>query len=188
MLDAPVSGGVNGAQAGTLTFMVGGDGKDVERARPILSMMGKNIVHCGPSGNGQVAKICNNLVLGVSMIGVAEAMNLGIRLGMDPKKLSDVINSSSGRCWSSDSYNPTPGVLENSPASRDYEGGFASALMAKDLGLARTAARSVKAFLPMANAAEEIYSAQEKNKDFGVVYKFYTQFGANSTKIGGEKH
>lgn len=104
MLDAPVSGGVTGAQAGTLTFMVGGDEADLERARPFLSKMGKNIVHCGPSGTGQAAKICNNLLLGISMIGTAEAFNLGVRLGIDPKKLASIVNTSSGRCWSSDSY------------------------------------------------------------------------------------
>ena len=117
MLDAPVSGGTGGAAAGTLTFMVGGSDADFDRAQPILAAMGKNIVHCGAAGNGQVAKVANNMLLGISMIGVAEAMALGVALGMDAKTLAGVINTSSGRCWSSDTYNPFPGVLDNVPAS-----------------------------------------------------------------------
>ena len=113
MIDAPVSGGTGGATAGTLTFMVGGEQADFDIALPILQAMGKNIVHCGPSGNGQVAKVANNMLLGISMIGAAEAMNLGVSLGMDPKVLAGIINTSSGRCWSTDTYNPYPGVLEN---------------------------------------------------------------------------
>ncbi len=124
MIDAPVSGGalyshdfickgVGGAQAGTLTFMVGGDKEAFEKAKVILQCMGKNIVHCGGSGNGQVVKVCNNLVLAISMIGVSEAMNLGMSLGMDPKVLAGIFNTSSARCWSSDTYNPVPGVMEN---------------------------------------------------------------------------
>ena len=112
MLDAPVSGGTGGAAAGTLTFMVGGSDADFDRAQPILAAMGKNIVHCGAAGNGQVAKVANNMLLGISMIGVAEAMALGVALGMDAKTLAGVINTSSGRCWSSDTYNPFPGVLD----------------------------------------------------------------------------
>ncbi|EXF43132.1 3-hydroxyisobutyrate dehydrogenase [Pseudomonas sp. BAY1663] len=118
MLDAPVSGGTGGAAAGTLTFMVGGSAADFDRAQPILAAMGKNIVHCGDAGNGQVAKVANNMLLGISMIGVAEAMALGVALGMDARTLAGVINTSSGRCWSSDTYNPFPGVLDNVPASR----------------------------------------------------------------------
>lgn len=113
MIDAPVSGGVGGAQAGTLTFMVGGTLPSFERAKILLQCMGKNIVHCGPSGNGQVVKVCNNLVLAISMVGVSEAMNLGVTLGMDPTLLAKIFNSSSARCWSSDTYNPVPGVMEN---------------------------------------------------------------------------
>ncbi len=129
MLDAPVSGGTGGAAAGTLTFMVGGSDADFDRAQPILAAMGKNIVHCGAAGNGQVAKVANNMLLGISMIGVAEAMALGVALGMDAKTLAGVINTSSGRCWSSDTYNPFPGVLDNVPSSRGYSGGFGSDLM-----------------------------------------------------------
>ena len=134
MLDAPVSGGTGGAQAGTLTFMVGGSEEDYTRAQAILSAMGKNIVYCGGAGNGQVAKIANNMLLGISMIGAAEAMNLGVSLGMDPKILAGIINTSSGRCWSSEVYNPYPGVVETAPASRNYSGGFGADLMLKDLG------------------------------------------------------
>ncbi|MBQ0777228.1 MAG: 3-hydroxyisobutyrate dehydrogenase, partial [Pseudomonas sp.] len=124
MLDAPVSGGTGGAAAGTLTFMVGGSKADFDHAQPVLQAMGKNIVHCGPAGNGQVAKVANNMLLAISMIGTAEAMNLGVALGMQPEVLAGVINTSSGRCWSSDTYNPFPGVMENVPAARGYSGGF----------------------------------------------------------------
>ena len=113
MVDAPVSGGTGGAEAGTLTFMVGGDAADFEKAKPILQCMGKNIVHCGGAGNGQVAKICNNMMLAIEMIGTAEGMALAVKLGMDPKVFASIANTSSGRCWSSDSYNPFPGVLQN---------------------------------------------------------------------------
>ena len=124
MADAPVSGGVGGAEAATLTFMVGASKELFEGIKSVLSQMGKNIVHCGESGNGQVAKICNNMLLAISMIGVAEAMTLGAALGIDPKVLAGIINTSSGRCWSSDTYNPYPGVMENVPAARGYTGGF----------------------------------------------------------------
>jgi 3-hydroxyisobutyrate dehydrogenase len=126
-IDAPVSGGVGGATNGTLTFMVGGAREAFDKAKPILECMGKNVVYCGGPGNGQVVKICNNLVLGISMIGVSEAMNLGIKLGMDPKTLAGIFNTSSARCWSSDTYNPVPGVIDGVPSSRNYDGGFGSA-------------------------------------------------------------
>jgi len=176
MLDAPVSGGVGGAEAGTLTFMVGAHAAaDFEAARPLLEGMGKNIVACGGDGTGQVAKLCNNLVLGISMTAIAEAMNLGVKLGADPKVLAGVINSSSGRCWSSDTYNPVPGVMPNVPSSRGYAGGFGSALMAKDLGLAMDAARAVSAPLPTGSAAAAIYALLlargEGARDFSVVYE-----------------
>lgn len=175
MVDAPVSGGVGGAEAGTLTFMVGGNDADFSSAKELLEAMGKNIVHCGDAGTGQVAKICNNLVLGVSMNGVAEAMNLGVKLGADPSVLAGIINTSSGRCWSSDTYNPCPGVMEGVPATRNYEGGFGAALMQKDLGLALDAAKSVNAPLPTGAASYNMYnlmSASGKGKkDFGGVYK-----------------
>ena len=157
MLDAPVSGGTGGAQAGTLTFMVGGSAEDYTRAQAILSAMGKNIVYCGGAGNGQVAKIANNMLLGISMIGAAEAMNLGVSLGMDPKILAGIINTSSGRCWSSEVYNPYPGVVETAPASRNYSGGFGADLMLKDLGLATEAARHIKAPVTLGATAQQLY-------------------------------
>ncbi|MHB0777052.1 3-hydroxyisobutyrate dehydrogenase [Halomonas sp. WWR20] len=159
MLDAPVSGGTGGAAAGTLTFMVGGEAEDFARAEPILAAMGKNIVHCGAAGNGQVAKVANNMLLGISMIGVAEAMSLGVALGMDADVLAGVINSSSGRCWSSDTYNPFPGVLENVPASRGYSGGFGTDLMLKDLGLASEAARQVRQPIMLGALAQQLYQS-----------------------------
>lgn len=159
MLDAPVSGGTGGAAAGTLTFMVGGSDADFDRAQPILAAMGKNIVHCGAAGNGQVAKVANNMLLGISMIGVAEAMALGVALGMDAKTLAGVINTSSGRCWSSDTYNPFPGVLDNVPASRGYSGGFGSDLMLKDLGLATEAAKQVRQPVMLGALAQQLYQS-----------------------------
>jgi 3-hydroxyisobutyrate dehydrogenase len=180
LVDAPVSGGVGGAEAGTLTFMVGAEGEgDFEAARPLLEGMGKNIVHCGGAGTGQVAKLCNNLLLGISMNAVAEAMNLGVRLGADPKVLAGIINSSSGRCWSSDTYNPVPGVMPSVPSSRGYSGGFGTALMAKDLGLAIDAARAAGAALPTGSAAAATYAlmmsqgaGEWAGKDFSAVYAF----------------
>jgi 3-hydroxyisobutyrate dehydrogenase len=157
MADAPVSGGTSGAASGSLTFMVGADSALFERIKPVLAAMGKTFVHCGGPGNGQVAKICNNLVLGISMLAVAEAMNLGVRLGMDPKVLAAVINSSSGRCWSSDTYNPYPGVLSGAPAARGYTGGFGTDLMLKDLGLATEAARHSRQPVAMAALAQQLY-------------------------------
>ncbi len=157
MADAPVSGGTGGAQAGTLTFMVGAAPELFDRIKPLLSHMGKNIVHCGASGTGQVAKICNNMLLAVSMIGVAEAMNLGTALGIDPKVLAGIINTSSGRCWSSDTYNPYPGVMDNVPAARGYSGGFGSDLMLKDLSLATEAAKQAKQPVAMGALAQQLY-------------------------------
>ncbi|TBW33532.1 3-hydroxyisobutyrate dehydrogenase [Azotobacter chroococcum] len=177
MLDAPVSGGTGGAAAGTLTFMVGGAAEDFERARPVLAAMGRNIVHCGPAGNGQVAKVANNLLLGISMIGVAEAMSLGVALGMDPQVLAGILNTSSGRCWSSDSYNPFPGVLENAPASRGYSGGFGTDLMLKDLGLASEAARQARQPVFLGALAQQLYqafSAQGNGAlDFSAIINLY---------------
>lgn len=157
MLDAPVSGGTGGAAAGTLTFMVGGSVSVFDQALPILSAMGKNVVHCGSAGNGQVAKIANNMLLGISMVGVAEAMALGVALGMDAKVLAGIINTSSGRCWSSEVYNPFPGVLDNVPAARGYSGGFGSDLMLKDLGLATDAARHARQPVPLGATAQQLY-------------------------------
>lgn len=157
MADAPVSGGTGGAEAGSLTFMVGAEPALFERIKPVLAHMGKNIVHCGGSGTGQVAKICNNMLLGISMVGVAEAMNLGVALGIDPAVLAGIINTSSGRCWSSDTYNPYPGVLPNAPASRGYSGGFGTDLMLKDLGLATDAAKQAKQSVVMGATAQQLY-------------------------------
>jgi 3-hydroxyisobutyrate dehydrogenase len=157
MADAPVSGGTGGAESGTLTFMVGAEPALFERIRPTLSCMGKNIVLCGDAGTGQVAKICNNMLLGISMIGVAEAMNLGAALGIDPKILAGIINTSSGRCWSSDTYNPYPGVMDNVPAARGYTGGFGTDLMLKDLGLATDAAKLAKQPVAMGAMAQQLY-------------------------------
>ena len=177
MLDAPVSGGTGGAQAGTLTFMVGGDMAAFETARPILAKMGKNIVHCGAAGTGQVAKICNNLILGISMIGVSEAMNLGAVLGIDPKLLAGVVNTSSGRCWSSDTYNPYPGAMDNVPASRGYTGGFGVDLMLKDLGLAMDAAKQTKQATILGAMAHQLYQTWSAmgsgSKDFSSIINLY---------------
>ncbi len=179
MLDAPVSGGTGGAAAGTLTFMVGGSQSDFDNAQPILAAMGKNIVYCGASGNGQVAKVANNMLLGISMIGVAEAMALGVSLGMDAKVLAGVINTSSGRCWSSDTYNPFPGVLETAPAARGYSGGFGTDLMLKDLGLASEAAKQVRQPVILGALAQQLYqsfSAQGNGGlDFSAIINMYRQ-------------
>lgn len=175
MLDAPVSGGTGGAQSGTLTFMVGGDERIFNMAKPILANMGKNIVHCGPSGNGQVAKVANNMLLGISMIGVAEAMSLGVSMGMDPNILAGIINSSSGRCWSSEIYNPYPGVVANAPSSRNYTGGFGTDLMIKDLGLAKEAAAQINQPATMVTTALKLYkdlsSQGDGALDFSAIIK-----------------
>jgi 3-hydroxyisobutyrate dehydrogenase len=177
MADAPVSGGTGGAEAGTLTFMVGAQPDLFATVQPVLAKMGKNIVHCGDSGNGQVAKICNNMLLGISMIGVAEAMTLGVALGMDAKVLAGIINTSSGRCWSSDTYNPYPGVMDGVPASRGYTGGFGADLMLKDLGLAADAAKQVRqpvALGAMAQQLYQIFSAQGSGTlDFSAIVKLF---------------
>ena len=162
MVDAPVSGGTAGATAGTLTFICGGPQEAVAQARPILEHMGKNILHAGDSGAGQVAKICNNMLLAVHMIGTAEALQLGVSMGLDPTVLSDIMFKSSGRNWSLEVYNPWPGVMENVPASRDYEGGFAVDLMNKDLGLAQEAALQSKTSTPMGALAKSLYQIQSK--------------------------
>ncbi|XP_046846457.1 3-hydroxyisobutyrate dehydrogenase, mitochondrial-like [Xenia sp. Carnegie-2017] len=175
-LDAPVSGGVIASQNGKLSFLVGGNEEGFQRAKPILECMGQNIFHCGETGNGQAAKICNNMLLAISMIGVSEALNLGQNLGLDPTLLSDVINKSSGRCWSSEIYNPCPGVVENVPSSKGYHGGFSSALMKKDLSLAQEAATITKSFTPLGSLAHQIYlmlcSREFESLDFSSIYKF----------------
>jgi 3-hydroxyisobutyrate dehydrogenase len=157
MVDAPVSGGVAAAEAGTLTFMVGGSDAAFAAAKPYLAHMGKAITHAGPAGNGQVAKICNNMLLGISMIGVAEAFKLGQRLGLDPQVLFDISSKASGQCWSMTSYCPVPGIVPAAPSNRDYQPGFAASMMLKDLKLAQDAASSVAADTPLGKAAGEIY-------------------------------
>jgi 3-hydroxyisobutyrate dehydrogenase len=159
MVDAPVSGGVAGAQAGTLTFMVGGADAAFDRARPILENMGKTIVHAGGPGNGQAAKICNNMILGVSMIVVSEAFLLAEKLGLDGQRLFDIASKSSGQCWSLTSYCPVPGPVPTSPANRGYQAGFSAAMMLKDLKLAEHAARSATTAAPLGAAAAELYGA-----------------------------
>jgi 3-hydroxyisobutyrate dehydrogenase len=157
-LDAPVSGGVGGAEAGTLTFMCGGSDAAFERAKPILDNMGKKVVLAGGAGAGQAAKICNNMLLAISMIGTCEAFVLGEKLGLDPQKLFDIASTSSGQCWSLTTYCPVPGPVPTSPANREYAGGFATALMLKDLKLAQGAAQSAGAPTPLGAEAAQLYA------------------------------
>lgn len=159
MIDAPVSGGTGGAIAGTLTFMVGGEVQDLERARPVLEKMGANIFHAGAAGAGQTAKICNNMLLGILMIGTSEALALGVANGLDPKVLSEIMRRSSGGNWALEKYNPMPGVMETSPASKNYAGGFGTDLMLKDLGLAQENATAVRAATPLGGLARSLYAA-----------------------------
>lgn len=176
MLDAPVSGGVGGAQGGTLTFMVGGGDQAFARAKPILETMGKTIVHAGGAGNGQAAKICNNMILGVSMIAVSEAFVLAEKLGLDAQKLYDISSKSSGQCWSLTTYCPVPGPVPTSPANRDYQAGFTAAMMLKDLKLAQDAAKAAGADTPLGADAAKIYGdyvqAGEGPRDFSGVIRF----------------
>ncbi|BFZ06227.1 hypothetical protein BsWGS_09265 [Bradybaena similaris] len=175
-LDAPVSGGVNAARDACLTFMVGGCESGFNQAKVVLDNMGKNVVHCGAVGTGQAAKICNNMLLAISMIGTSEAMSLGIRLGLDSKLLARILNMSSGRCWSSEIYNPVPGVLEGVPASNGYQGGFGTSLMSKDLGLAQNAATATKCATPLGALAHHIYRLMcghgYGSKDFSSAFQF----------------
>jgi 3-hydroxyisobutyrate dehydrogenase len=175
-LDAPVSGGVGGAKAATLTFMVGGSAHAFARGKPVLERMGKRIVHCGEAGNGQAAKICNNMILGASMIAVGEAFVLGEKLGLSHQALFDVASASSGQCWSLTSYCPVPGPVPASPANNDYKAGFTAALMLKDLKLAKAAADSVGAQTALGAHAAEIYQSfaqgAEAAKDFSAVINF----------------
>jgi 3-hydroxyisobutyrate dehydrogenase len=162
MIDAPVSGGTAGAQAGTLTFMVGGDASAVECARPLLEKMGKNIFHAGANGAGQTVKVCNNMLLGIQMLGTSEAIRLGIANGIDPKVLSDIMAKSSGRNWALELYNPCPGVMDNVPSSKDYAGGFGVDLMLKDLGLAVENAENLDASVPLGKLAQQLYENHSK--------------------------
>ncbi|AGQ96647.1 3-hydroxyisobutyrate dehydrogenase [Vibrio parahaemolyticus] len=176
-VDAPVSGGVAGAAAGTLTFIVGGSQENFIQAKAVLSNMGKNIFHAGDAGAGQVAKICNNMMLGILMSGTCEALNLGMENGLDPKVLSDIMLQSSGRNWALELYNPCPGVMENTPASNGYQGGFMSQLMAKDLGLAMEAAVASQTSTPMGSLARNLFNFHNGlgngQKDFSSLFEFY---------------
>ena len=175
-IDAPVSGGTGGAAAGTLTFMAGGSDDAFGKAEPILKPMAGKIVHCGGDGAGQAAKICNNMILGISMIGVSEAFVLAEKLGLSHQALFDVASTSSGQCWSLTTYCPVPGPVPNSPANRDYKPGFAAALMLKDLKLSQEAAKSAGAATPLGAHAEELYSRFDSDghggEDFSGIINF----------------
>ncbi len=175
-VDAPVSGGVGGAEAGTLTFMAGGAQDAFARAEPVLQPMAGKIVHCGEAGAGQAAKICNNMLLGISMIGVGEAFVLAEKLGLSHQALFDVASTSSGQCWSLTTYCPVPGPVPTSPANRDYKPGFAAALMLKDLNLSQEAARSAGANTPLGAHAADLYSqfeaAGHAGTDFSGIIRF----------------
>ncbi len=174
-VDAPVSGGTAAATAGTLTFMVGGETSSFEKAKPFLDVMGKNVFHAGDAGNGQVAKICNNMLLGIHMIGTCEAFNLADKLGLDAQTFFDIASTASGQNWSMTSYCPAPGPVEAAPSNRDYQPGFAAAMMLKDLRLAQEAASSARASTPLGAQAEALYalmeSAQKDDLDFSGIMK-----------------
>lgn len=178
MIDAPVSGGTGAAEAGTLTFMVGGSADQLERARPLLEKMGKRVLHAGASGAGQTAKACNNMLLGIIMAGTCEALQLGIANGLDPKVLSDIIGSSSGANWVLSTNNPCPGTLESAPSARGYSGGFATQLMLKDLGLAVEAAIESGVPVPVGSLAQNLYAlhsaAGNGQLDFGSLFGMFT--------------
>jgi 3-hydroxyisobutyrate dehydrogenase len=178
MIDAPVSGGVAGAAAGTLTFIVGGEAAALERARPALQAMGKNIFHMGAAGAGQVAKLCNNMALGVIMAVTGEALSLGVAHGLDPQALSQMMAVSTGRSWATEVCNPWPGVLENAPASRGYSGGFGNDLMLKDLGLAVEAAMGVGATIPLGELARNLYALNKQAGRGGLDFSSVVQLVA----------
>ena len=178
LFDAPVSGGVNAAASGNLTFMVGAESEArFEDAKALLTPMAKGVTFCGPVGAGQVCKLCNNLILAQHMISVSEAMLMGTKFGVDPKKLAGIFNTSTGRCWSSDTYNPFPGVMEGVPASNNYKGGFGAKLMLKDLGLAVDAAKTAGVEVRGAKNAQKLYSemaaeGEMGDMDFGGIIKY----------------
>lgn len=178
-VDAPVSGGVAGAAAGTLTFMVGGDQKAFSAAQAILVAMGQKIIHTGDAGNGQAAKICNNMILGISMIAVSEAFTLAKQLGLAPEKLFEVVSNSSGQCWAMTKYVPVPGILDNVPANNDYKPGFAAAMMLKDLLLSQDSAESVHITTPLGAKTAELYqhfiNQGMGESDFSAIIKFIEQ-------------
>ncbi|WP_264297494.1 MULTISPECIES: 3-hydroxyisobutyrate dehydrogenase [unclassified Halomonas] len=176
-IDAPVSGGVGGAQAGTLTFIVGGSEEQFSRAKPVLDVMGKNIFHAGEHGAGQVAKACNNMMLAILMAGTCEAINMGVKNGLDPAVLSEIMKQSSGGNWALNVYNPYPGVMENAPASNNYQGGFLTDLMVKDLGLAMDISQQSASPVPMGSAARALFTLHKANGhgrlDFSSLMTFY---------------
>ncbi|MCQ8876700.1 3-hydroxyisobutyrate dehydrogenase [Pseudoalteromonas shioyasakiensis] len=178
-VDAPVSGGVAGATAGTLTFIVGGAQIDFDKAQPVLADMGKNIFHAGDVGAGQVAKICNNMLLSILMAGTSEALQMGINNGLDAKVLSEIMTASSGRNWTLELYNPCPGVMATAPASNDYKPGFMVDLMAKDLGLAMEAAEQSNSSTPMGSMAKNLYTMLQEqgagSDDFSAVFKLFSK-------------
>jgi len=175
MVDAPVSGGTAAAQGGTLTFMVGGTDRAFELAKPYLDIMGKNVVHAGAAGNGQVAKVANNMLLAISMIGTAEAFNLAEKLGLDAQTFFDISSTASGQCWSMTSYCPAPGPVPTAPSNNNYQPGFAAAMMLKDLRLAGDAAKTVGAAIPLGAQAGSLYtlmeSAGKDDLDFSAILK-----------------
>lgn len=177
MIDAPVSGGVAGATAATLTFMIGGDKKQFNRAKPILEKLGKNIVYAGPAGNGQVAKMCNNLILGASMIAASEAFVLAEKLGLEAKTFYEIVTHASGQCWSISNYCPAPGVMKNVPSSHDFKAGFTAAMMLKDLKLGQEAASQVNAHTPMGHRAKQLYKqfveSGHEDLDFSGIIKLF---------------
>jgi 3-hydroxyisobutyrate dehydrogenase len=190
-VDAPVSGGIAAAEAGTLTFMVGGTEEAFARAEPFLSLMGKAVIHAGGRGSGQAAKICNNMLLGASMIATCETFVLARKLGLDAQTFFDIASKASGQCWSMTSYCPVPGVGPATPADRDYEGGFAAALMLKDLRLAMEAAQSVDAYTPMGASAEELYARFAEGlggagKDFSGIIRMIDDSWVAPEGAGGE--
>lgn len=179
--DAPVAGAVPAARAATLVFMVGGhEGEVRDLLEPYLMCMGTSVYVCGPIGSGCVAKICNNMMLGISILGLTEALLLGKNSGLDPKLVSAIIDKGSGRCWSSEIYNPAPGILPNAPSTNDYNGGFKTNLLYKDLGLAAKVAKEVSSTTPLSALTHELYRLlmnedPYKDKDFSVIYKFLSK-------------
>jgi len=185
MIDAPVSGGVGGAESGTLTFMVGGADEALARARPILEAMGKKIFHAGVAGNGQVAKLTNNMVLGISMIAISEAFVLAKSLGLGEQALFDILSASSGQCWSLSAYCPVPGPVPASPANRDYKPGFTAAMMLKDLRLAQDASKGARVPTPLGAQAAQLYTLLEASGQDGMDFSGIIKL-INGTLIPGD--
>ncbi|MXY06397.1 MAG: 3-hydroxyisobutyrate dehydrogenase [Gammaproteobacteria bacterium] len=186
MLDAPVSGGTAGAQNGTLTFIVGGEVEALEQGRPLFEVMGANVFHAGANGAGQIAKICNNMLLAVQMAGTAEALSLGVDNGLDPKVLSEIMKQSSGGNWALNVYNPFPGVMDGVPASRGYQGGFLVDLMTKDLALAMTTAEQSRSSVPMGSLTKNLYRVHEQTHSAGRLDFSSIQWLYRPELVGGE--